>query len=247
MCWYTDMREEPLTLPDTYDCFRDLDKTEEANDQVVRDFRSRVESGSGNSRTFSFFTCSYLWFCPDPCYGKSHKGSVYNKTQALQDPKNPCRSLKKKDCFWSVGKTINFEDLVRNKFNYSCECELERKGFVWSPMYNLCVDRDECYEGKYNCTGGRICRNTVGAYMCTCRRGFYLDKNTDKCVRQDLLSAAATTALQRKKKEKALVNKSSGGVLYILKLLVEMIREHASSISLSKSLYLLLLLKFFVT
>jgi hypothetical protein len=39
-------------------------------------------------------------------------GAVKSKSQALKDKKNPCRGLKDKQCFWSVGKNINFEDSV---------------------------------------------------------------------------------------------------------------------------------------
>lgn len=241
MCWYTDLREESLAFPDTYPCFKDLEKTTEANGNRIHDFRSRVATGRGKNQRYSMFTCSYLWFCPDPCYGKTTMGAVKSKSQALKDKKNPCRGLKDKQCFWSVGKNINFEDLMRNKFNYTCNCESETKGFFWSPMYSFCIDRDECYEGKYRCPSDQICLNTVGGYLCSCRRGFYFDKATKICKRHDLLSAGAAKALKRKMTN-AVGKQSPGGFLYYMKLMIDMVKGHCARPSMSKVLYILCIL-----
>jgi hypothetical protein len=59
MCWYTDLREESLAFPDTYPCFKDLEKTTEANGNRIHDFRSRVATGRGKNQRYSMFTCSY--------------------------------------------------------------------------------------------------------------------------------------------------------------------------------------------
>ncbi|VDI36246.1 Hypothetical predicted protein [Mytilus galloprovincialis] len=236
MCWFTEMREDVLALPGTNNCFKDLNETEEAGGKNIEDFRSEVKI----SEEYSIFTCAYLWFCPDSCYGKSSGGNVKSKEEALDDHLNPCGELQKKDCLWGIGKNKNFEDLVRNKFNYSCDCEFEKKGMVWSPMYSFCVDRDECYEEDYDCPTDQICRNTVGSYMCSCRTGYYLDKNTTRCKRHDLLNAAAASALERKKTEKAVeAKKEEGGSLYVLKLLVEIIRGHCPLHTITKPLLIL--------
>lgn len=236
MCWFTEMREDVLALPGTNNCFKDLNETEEAGGKKIEDFRSEVKI----SGDYSIFTCAYLWFCPDSCYGKSSRGNVKSKEEALNDRLNPCGELQKKDCLWGIGKNKNFEDLVRNKFNYSCDCESE--GMAWSPMYSFCVDRDECYEEDYDCPTGQICRNTVGSYMCTCRTGYYLDKKTTQCKRHDLLNAAAAAALERKKTEKAVEKKKEEkGSLYFLKLLVDIVRGHCSIHTVSKPLLALCL------
>lgn len=218
MCWYTDLREEPLALIDTNDCFQDLELTEEASGTKIVDFRSKITHPGDK---YSIYTCAYLWFCPDPCYGKSTGGNVKSFQEALTDSLNPCGSLLNKECVWKIEQNKEFNNLIRNKFNYTCDCENEQPGYVWSPVFSICVDRDECYEGRDNCPDGKICRNTVHSFDCTCRRGYHLNKTADKCERNELLSPAAATALAKNKKIRDQMKEKQKGVLYILKLLVE--------------------------
>lgn len=190
MCWFTELKSSVLKFVDNEakGCLDSLSKTIESQGRTVIDFRS---SYGGNQSDFvSLWTCAFLWFCPDPCYGKSSKGNVTDRMSAKKDPLNPCKTLKDKSCTWNFGENIDFEDLTRNRFNYTCNCASEKPGYVWSPRFSLCIDQDECYDQVAQCPDDKICRNTIGSYDCSCRRGYRLDKIEGTCVRSPIFKGS---------------------------------------------------------
>lgn len=190
MCWFTELKSSILRFVDdeASGCLDSLSKTVESRGRTVVDFRSQY--GGNQSNWVSLWTCAYLWFCPDPCYGKSSKGDVKDEMSAPKDQLNPCMSLKNKACTWKEGDNIDFEDLTRNRFNISCDCASEKSGYIWSNRFSLCVDQDECYDQVAQCPEDKICRNTIGAYDCSCRRGHRLDDKEGICVRSPLFKGS---------------------------------------------------------
>ena len=207
LCWYTDQQSDVLAFTAGGDCLQNMSLVLEAKNRKVRDFRERY---SGSQYTLSPFTCAFLWFCPDPCYGKSSSGNVPSRKKARKDPTNPCKSLKEKSCSWVVGQNSNFEDLKKNKFNYTCNCTSEKAGFKWSPLYGICIDRDECYDAIADCPEQKVCRNTIGSYMCTCRRGFHENLLTGLCEKSEMFRASEYKSIQQRPKEE----KKSGFVKF---------------------------------
>ncbi|OWF54047.1 uncharacterized protein LOC110445635 isoform X1 [Mizuhopecten yessoensis] len=189
MCWYTELGDDLLAFEDEKGCYFNLvGIVQEAVDgKGIYDIRSEIlkYEASLKEKRVSPHTCPYLWFCPDPCYGRSTLGNV-RPGKYLDDPLNPCSRLKDRACFWETGNNKNFEYLIKNRINYTCNCENERKGFIWSPKYSICIDQDECYNDVANCSSDKICRNTMGSYSCKCRRGFKLNNSTDRCDRHAL-------------------------------------------------------------
>ena len=135
------------------------------------------------------FVCARLWFCPDPCYGRESKGNYVEKN--FKSPGNPCLSVKDSECDWKRAGNTNFDDLSKNKFNITCKCDAERKGFEWNSQFGLCVDIDECSTGMHTCPSNRVCRNAVGSYLCTCPRGYDVNNKTSYCEKTEALHEKA--------------------------------------------------------
>ncbi|KAK3610225.1 hypothetical protein CHS0354_022279 [Potamilus streckersoni] len=184
LCWHTLNKEEAVAYRQfDQKCLDGLSKVAEAKSGIKPspvDIREEELKYSRYS-----MTCALLWFCPDPCFGRQSGGSV--PLSVYRDPKsdvgNPCKSLPSATCSWKMGANLNFDGLIKNKFNISCDCESERKGFIWNSQYGLCIDKDECYDGEYTCPNDQVCRNTVGGYMCTCHRGYSVNQTTKLCER----------------------------------------------------------------
>ncbi|XP_061178584.1 uncharacterized protein LOC133187243 [Saccostrea echinata] len=201
MCWFTELKSALLAYVENHEkgCLDSLSKTVESGGKKVVDFRSNY--GGNQSDPVSLWTCAYLWFCPDPCYGRSSNGNVKDEMSAKTDPLNPCKNLNDKTCTWITGKNIDFEDLTRNRFNYSCVCD--KQGYIWSPRYMFCFDQDECFDQVAQCPDDKICRNTIGSYDCSCRRGYFQHEMTGICVRSPIFKGSLDKVRQRaKKKEK---------------------------------------------
>ena len=176
MCWFTMMREPELRFfMDGKNCLTGLETTLDAYYLEWKIVDWRTDSRDNE------FKCAEIMFCPDPCYGKRSKGNVPSKAAMNADLGNPCNLLKDRTCRWFPEENENFGDLIRNRMNYTCNCESERKGFKWHPKYTMCIDTDECYEKSYKCKKGTICQNTVGAYICVCKRDERYDFKTDMC------------------------------------------------------------------
>ncbi|XP_069137837.1 uncharacterized protein [Argopecten irradians] len=204
MCWYTELRSKPLAYEGHTECLASLELSSEANGEKIYDWRSIGTAATARrkrNKRVSPFTCAYLWFCPDPCYGKNSLGKIRNLKQALADPLNPCRKLKDRACFWMTSKNNNFEDLQRNRINYTCNCRNERPGFIWSPKYSICIDQDECYDGVANCSSDKVCRNGVGTYKCHCRRGFKQNTTTGLCERHALFRPTSHMSMKPRKEQ----------------------------------------------
>jgi hypothetical protein len=202
MCWFTELKSSILRFVDKSDgCLDSLSKTTESEGRAVLDFRSSY--GGNQSDYVSLWTCAFLWFCPDPCYGRNSNGNVTDRMSAKSDPLNPCRTLTDKSCAWNVGENFDFEDLKRNRFNYSCNCTADNPGYIWTPRYSLCVDQDECYDQVAQCPDDKICRNTIGSYDCSCRRGYRLDKTEGTCVRSPLFKGSLDKIRSRGKLKKS--------------------------------------------
>ena len=69
-----------------------------------------------------------------------------------------------------------------NKGSFTCECH---KGFTTSDGGVTCEDIDECaLTGKEKVCENATCKNTPGAYECTCNAGYkhkYADDITSDC------------------------------------------------------------------
>ena len=151
---------------------------------IIKDWRARKHF---NYRHYGMM-CALIWFCPDPCFGRKTHGET---SQVYKyDLGNPCKDLPDKTCDWDWKANGNFKDLIRNKFNITCECVSERKGFVWNSQYETCVDVDECHDHRVrnNCDRNKVCRNTVGSYKCTCPRGFQENSTSGACEKMALIS-----------------------------------------------------------
>ncbi|XP_033750562.1 uncharacterized protein LOC117334846 [Pecten maximus] len=200
MCWFTDRRRKLLAYEGGH-CLENLKKTHEANGNIIHDIRSIYVANAKRANYVSPFTCAYIWFCPDPCYGKNDSGNFKDFRSGVADLLNPCSRLKDKACFWETGKNTVFDYLQRNRINYTCNCKNERKGFIWSPKYSICIDQDECYDGVANCSSDKICRNDVGSYTCQCRMGFKLNRTTGQCDRHDLFRPTSHIGMKRRNKQ----------------------------------------------
>lgn len=203
LCWYTDHSNPLMAFKTNTNCLANLPKVAESDGKRIFDFRSVMMKLISEKGVVTPFTCSFLWFCPDPCYGKSTSGNVPFMTKAVNDKLNPCSRLRDKTCFWVNGRNNNFDYLIRNRINYTCNCGNERAGFVWSPKYSICIDQDECYDGVVKCPPDKICSNTVGSHTCRCRRGFKENTATKKCERLALFRATSHKGLpEKQRKEK---------------------------------------------
>lgn len=89
--------------------------------------------------------CARLWFCPDPCYGRESGGNFTSFDG--KDSGNPCNDLPSAACDWKTNENKNFEDLIKNKINITCDCASESAGFEWNNEKGMCVDRNGCKSG----------------------------------------------------------------------------------------------------
>ncbi|XP_046572825.1 uncharacterized protein LOC124280879 [Haliotis rubra] len=174
LCMYTLERNAMMkTIHMAGKCLDGFQKTREAKESgvFVNDWRKDdVE-----------YQCSQIYYCPNPCYGRQSQGNIVSFFKQWNDPGNPCRDLKNQKCSWAPGRNSNFESLMRNRFNITCICTNDRKGFAWNSRFKMCVDIDECHNGNVVCEKGKMCQNTAGSYVCVCPRGKMLNKKTQKC------------------------------------------------------------------
>lgn len=173
LCWYT-MRREPVLSKEwgyCFDYFRDWsgDCVYEAEGKPMTDVRGTTERP---------FSCEMLWFCPDPCYGRSTAGVVKSLEK---DTGNPCANQPDTECHFPPEANTNFHDLIRNKFNYTCSCDKDLKGYAWDKQYEVCSDFDECASGDAICHGNKQCINTDGSYTCRCKKGM-IETRRGECV-----------------------------------------------------------------
>ncbi|XP_045157060.2 uncharacterized protein LOC123523451 [Mercenaria mercenaria] len=195
LCWHTQLEDSFLEFKTgKQSCLSHLNAVDEVpaekryklvknNDPVIQDIRDAEFKKDP-------FTCARLWFCPDPCYGRYDRGNFEKRNYKVKG--NPCLKLPNKECKWKAGANENFNDLIRNRFNITCDCASDRKGFSWNSRFGICVDTDECFERKSNCPENRMCKNTVGSYTCTCPRGYDVNPKTGECERMLTLHESAT-------------------------------------------------------
>ncbi|KAL3867219.1 hypothetical protein ACJMK2_044435 [Sinanodonta woodiana] len=219
LCWYTLKNEEAVAYR-KFDltCLDGLSKVVEAKSGIKP---PPVDMREDDLRYVRYsMKCALLWFCPDPCFGRQSGGNV--PLSVFTDPKsdvgNPCKNLPSASCAWKMGANVNFDGLVKNKFNITCDCESERKGFIWNSQYGLCVDQDECYDGQYTCPNDQICRNTVGGYMCTCHRGYSVNQTTKLCERLPVFH----TSISKPKSHLRQNSKESTGFSSIIESLLQL-------------------------
>lgn len=204
LCWYTKMEDSYLkfTVGDV-SCLEHLNAVDEIPKEKRKRLVEKDELPINDLRNDNYkndpFICANLWFCPDPCYGREDHGNFVKSDYKVAG--NPCLDLKNSECKWKKSANNNFKDLIRNKFNVTCDCTSERKGFHWNSQFGICVDTDECYEKKHKCPKNRICKNTVGKYVCTCLRGYDVNPETDECERLLTMHESATILEYVKREE----------------------------------------------
>ena len=195
LCWHTHLEDEFLKF-DTgrQSCLSYLNAVDEISAKkrfkLVEDETPAIEDIRDEEFKTDPFTCARLWFCPDPCYGKKDKGHFKKRNFKVKG--NPCLKLKNSECKWKRNGNRNFNDLIRNRFNVTCDCSSDRKGFHWNSRFGICVDIDECYERKSDCPDNRLCKNTVGSFTCACAKGYAANPETDECERTLTLHQSAS-------------------------------------------------------
>lgn len=201
LCWHTQLEDNFLEFNEgEQSCLSYLNAVDEIPEKKRLRFVKNREHAIQDIRDADFkrdkFTCAHLWFCPDPCYGRKDGGNFIKRDFKVKG--NPCLYLRNSECSWKKGANYNFFDLIRNKINITCDCETDRKGFEWNSRFGLCVDSDECFDSTANCPDNRICKNTVGAYMCTCQKGYDVNPKTNDCERMLTLHQSATMLKYKK-------------------------------------------------
>uniref|UniRef100_A0A4X1V217 Adhesion G protein-coupled receptor E2 n=1 Tax=Sus scrofa TaxID=9823 RepID=A0A4X1V217_PIG len=112
-------------------------------------------------------------------------GEVFTSPSDSCDDINECAPPAAVSC----GK--NAECLNTDR-GYHCICTPGYELASGAPTFrneseNTCQDKDECSSGEHHCHNSTICTNTVGSYVCHCRRGwvpkpgFQNKKNTTIC------------------------------------------------------------------
>lgn len=66
------------------------------------------------------------------------------------------------------------------RFNISCDCQSNKKGYFWRSPDNRCEDINEC-EDQNICPFGKTCVNLDGSYQCVCPPGAVENKATTIC------------------------------------------------------------------
>ncbi|XP_071093149.1 uncharacterized protein [Haliotis cracherodii] len=195
LCMYTLQRNAMMrTIHMPGKCLDGFEKTREARKSGVHVNDWRKDDVE--------YQCSQIYYCPNPCFGRQNQGNIVSFYHQWHDNGNPCRSLKNKKCSWTPGQNSNFESLTRNRFNITCDCSNDRKGFTWNSRFKMCVDIDECYTGKVVCAKGMMCQNTERSYVCVCKKGKMINKKTQKCEDIVLLPE------MKKAKSKQRINRS---------------------------------------
>lgn len=178
MCWYTMKRDEILmNHMGEKNCLENLHRVKEKEwaDLDTTDYRNG---------TYGYpWLCAEIQFCPDPCYGRTTEGNIPSYRALRDDKENPCRKLSDKTCKWEPEENRDLESLRRNRFNITCRCYKDKRGFKWNSQFKMCVDIDECTESKtVKCESNRICQNAVGSFACVCRMGTKYDREKQLCV-----------------------------------------------------------------
>ncbi|CAG9772560.1 unnamed protein product [Ceutorhynchus assimilis] len=172
MCWYT-MNEVP-----------DLQHIDEHCDNFA--YCMDLSTGPNNldvrANNSEPYACAQYSFCPDPCCPNKQ---LPRKEMCWQDEKNPCFSENPEGhriCGFNRSQNTDFSDIILNRWNVSCSCS--EKGYVWSSLYGICVDVDECAdEDVQSCNDeGQACLNLPGKYTCVCKWGYVYSEKDKKCV-----------------------------------------------------------------
>ncbi|CAD5111207.1 DgyrCDS539 [Dimorphilus gyrociliatus] len=176
MCWWT-MRKDNILMNDYWDSC-----TYEAEGLHGKKKYSPTRTYQDQN-----FSCAMFSFCPDPCCPfvqlpdatdnecfypprRTSNSEYYlrRRTDLPYTNKSAwCLEYGNKKCHADMLNNVNFEDLIRNKINVSCDCEAFHKGYVFNSELKLCVDFDECYEGLHSCDmeNAERCVNTLGSYL----------------------------------------------------------------------------------
>ncbi|XP_066146533.1 transmembrane cell adhesion receptor mua-3-like isoform X2 [Euwallacea fornicatus] len=184
MCWHT-MNEIPH-----------LSYLDEFCDNFAVCLGNSTAASNGDQRGNNQvpFACAQYSFCPDPCCPYKH----LSKGESCWDKeKNPClqeNPAGQRECGFHRVENRDFSDMILNRWNITCKCQ--EKGYIWSSIYGICVDLDECSESKlHTCHGeGQACLNMPGSYSCVCKWGFFHDKTQDKCIVSESISKIKLTS-----------------------------------------------------
>ncbi|KAL3866102.1 hypothetical protein ACJMK2_043435 [Sinanodonta woodiana] len=124
-------------------------------------------------------TCAFLWFCPDPCYGRDTKGSF--PMEYFQDPGkdtgNPCRNLKDPSCAWKEDDNTNLEGLRKNLFNITCKCSNDYPGSFFNNQNKKCTFQNGCLVDDRSC--GTTIKNTKKQFMSNSKNQLASESNTE--------------------------------------------------------------------
>lgn len=195
LCWHTQLQDSFLEFNEgEQSCLSHLNAVDEIPEKIryklIKDETPAINDIRDANFKEDVFTCAHLWFCPDPCYGRKDRGNFVKTNFKVKG--NPCLDLKNSECKWKKGENINFHDLIRNRFNSTCDCNSYHVGFEWNSRFGLCVDIDECFNRKADCQDTRICKNAMGSYICACPRGYDVNPSTDTCEKMSALHQSAT-------------------------------------------------------
>ncbi|KAG6448886.1 hypothetical protein O3G_MSEX005743 [Manduca sexta] len=172
MCWYTLLETPALSmLGEPCDNFANcLDPVHGARNH---DYRANDTQS---------FACAMYSFCPDLCCPIRY----INSNECYKNNENPClvnkRNLWTKSvCKFDRRSNHNFDSMINNKWNVSCNCEDE--GFIWNSQFGMCVDKNECIIDESHCDNKtQDCLNTPGGFQCICKWGFAFENKTKTCV-----------------------------------------------------------------
>ena len=213
MCWYTMMKEPKLAhFMDGGNCLQLLNSV--GLGKVV-DYRMDDKP----------FQCAVILYCPDFCYGRKQSGNVYSSEQKKTDKGNPCRKFRNKTCTIVPEDNDDFLGLVWNRFNVTCSCSGKGRGYKYDAELQSCVDIDECVENRYDCRYGKICKNVIGGYICTCRQGFRFNMDVQMCETPSETRTRELNHLKRTKK-----HATSGGSLKLCDAMLFTVLAHALSL-----------------
>ncbi|XP_030762009.1 uncharacterized protein LOC115886845 [Sitophilus oryzae] len=134
------------------------------------------------------FECARYSFCPDPCCSNKHLDNI---ERCWNNEENPCfdeNAPGQRDCSVSKSENIDFTNLILNRWNVSCNCP--NKGYIWSSLYGICVDINECSDTKNPpcAESGQSCLNLPGSYECICQWGYFYSPQKQSCIHSDVLS-----------------------------------------------------------
>ncbi|KAF5299301.1 hypothetical protein FQA39_LY02474 [Lamprigera yunnana] len=170
MCWYTMNEVSDLKhLKDNCDNFADC-----------LDPKFGVHNEDPRANDDLPYSCALYSFCPDPCCPLKH---IKDFESCWISSVNPCfknDTSSEQDCSVNRLHNRNFEDIIRNRWNVTCDCH--RIGYEWSSKYGMCIDIDECFRKMHNCSVTlKACVNLPGSFRCVCPWGF-TQNNNNICV-----------------------------------------------------------------